>query len=66
MISRIQDIAFLKIFICLFLVALGLYCCMQAFISYSERGLLSSCVCRLPSALASLVAEHRLDMCGLQ
>ena len=47
------------IFIYLFLAALVFHCCMRAFSSFGERGLLSSYAwashCR-----ASLVAEHRL------
>ena len=39
----------------LFLAALGLPCCLQAFSSCSKRGPLSSC-----GAQASLVAEHGL------
>ena len=39
--------------------ALGLHCCVQAFSSCSERGLLFVAVCRLLIAVASLVAEHR-------
>ena len=59
-------------FIYLFLAALGLRCCMQAFSSCGERGLLFVAVRRLLIAVASLVAEHRLGMrasvvvaCGL-
>ena len=50
----------LKIFIYLFLAALGLHCCVQAFSSCSERGLLFVAVPGLLIAVASLVAEHRL------
>ena len=42
------------------LAALGLRCCVQAFSSCSERGLLFVAVHGLLIALASLVAEHRL------
>ena len=45
------------IFIYLFLVALGLRCCAQAFSSCSKRGLLFIAVRGLLSAVASLV-EH--------
>ena len=44
----------------LFLAALGLSCCVQAFSSCSERGLLFVVVRRLLVAGASLVAEHGL------
>ena len=57
---------FLNIFIYLFLAALGLHCCVRAFSSCGERGLLFVAVCRLLIAVASLVSEHRLQACGLQ
>ena len=41
----------------LFLAALGLHCCAQAFSSCGERGLLFVAVHRLLIAVASLVAE---------
>ena len=44
----------------LFLVALGLHCCAQAFSSCGERGLLFVAVRGLLIVVASLVAEHRL------
>ena len=44
----------------LFLAALGLHCCMGAFSSCSEWGLLFVVVRGLLIAVASLVAEHRL------
>ena len=44
----------------LFLAALGLRCCVRAFSSGGEQGLLFLVVRRLPIAVASLVAEHRL------
>ena len=43
----------------LFLAVLGLCCCALAFSSCGERGLLFA-VCSLLTAVASLVAEHRL------
>ena len=43
----------------LFLAALGLRCCTQAF-SSCEQGLLFLAVCRLLIAVASLVAKHGL------
>ena len=48
---------------CLFLFlffALGLRCCMQAFSSCGERGLLFVVVCGLLIVVASLVVEHGL------
>ena len=44
----------------LFLAALGLRCCMWAFSSCDERGLLFVAVRGLLIAVASLVAEHGL------
>ena len=44
-------------FIYLFLAALGLHCCVWAFSSCGERGLLFIVVCGLLIAVASLVAE---------
>ena len=44
----------------LFLAALGLHCCAQAFSSCGERGLLFVAVHTFLIAVASLVAEHRL------
>ena len=41
------------------MAALGLYCCMQAFSSCSERGLLFVVVSGLLIAVVSLVAEAR-------
>ena len=54
-----------KIFFNLFLAALGLHCCMRAFSSCSEQGLLFVAVCGLLIAVASLVAEHTLQARGL-
>ena len=48
------------IYLCVYLAALGLCCCMQAFSSCGERGLLFIEVRRLLIAVASLVAEHGL------
>ena len=50
---------FFLIFI-LFLAALGLRCCMRAFSSCGERGLLFVVVHGLLIAVASLVVEHGL------
>ena len=44
----------------LFLAVLGLRCCIQAFSSCGERGLLFFVVHRLLIAVASLTAEHGL------
>ena len=44
----------------LFLAALGLHCCVWAFSSFGERGLLFVEVHGLLIAVASLVAEHGL------
>ena len=43
-----------------FVAALGLCCCVRAFSSCGERGLLFIVVCGLLIAVASLVAEHGL------
>ena len=51
---------FLHKFIYLFLAVLGLRCCIWAFSSCSEQGLLFFAVHRLLIAVAPLVAEHRL------
>ena len=50
----------------LFLAVLGLRCCMRAFSSCGERGLLFIAVRRLLIVVASLVAEHGLQVHGLQ
>ena len=42
------------------MVVLGLRCCMQAFSSCGEQGLLFVAVHECLIAVASLVAEHRL------
>ena len=47
-------------FIYLFMAALGVCCCVWAFSSCGERGLLFVAMRRLLIAVASLVAEHRL------
>ena len=61
--GRIGFLAYLStpyLFIYLFLAALGLRCCVQAFFSCSERGLLIVAVHGLLIAVASLVVEHGL------
>ena len=45
-------------FIYVFWAALGLRCCVQAFSSCSEQGLLFVAVCGLLIVVASLVVEH--------
>ena len=55
-----QRFFLIHLFIYLFLTALGLRCCTQAFYSYGERGLLFLVVHRFLIAVASLVAEHGL------
>ena len=50
----------------LFLAALGLHCCVQAFSTCGEQGLLFVAVRGLLITVASLVAEHRLQVRGLQ
>ena len=50
----------------LFLVALGLRCCMRASSSCGEQGLPFVAVHGLLIAVASLVVEHGLWACGLQ
>ena len=57
---------FINLFIYLFLAALGLRCCVQAFSSCGERGLLFVAVHGLLTVVASLVAEHGLQARGLQ
>ena len=47
-------------FIYLVLAALGLPCCVRAFSSCGERGLLFVAVCGLLIMVASLVEEHGL------
>ena len=42
------------------MAALSLCCCMRAFSSCSERGLLFLAVCGLLIVVASLVVEHGL------
>ena len=54
------NISFFKKFVYLFLAALGLHYCTQAFSSCGERGLLFVAVRWLLVAVASLVAEYRL------
>ena len=50
----------INLFIYLFLAVLGLRCCMRAFSSCGELGLLFVAVRGLLIAVASLAVEHRL------
>ena len=58
MVLAVASFFFINLFI-LFLAALGLRCCTQAFSSCGERGLLFFAVREL-IAVASLIAEHGL------
>ena len=51
---------FFFFFLIYFLAMLDLLCCVQAFSSCGEQGLLFVAVCGLLIAVASLVAEHGL------
>ena len=64
--STILNQSSLIYFIYLFLSVLGLHCCAQAFSSCDERGLLFVAVHGPLTVVASLVAEHGLQVCGLQ
>ena len=44
----------------IFLAVLGLHCCVRAFSSCGQRGLLFIAVCGLLTAVASLLTEHGL------
>ena len=60
-VSTVESLVFKFIyFIYLCLAALGLRCCMRAFSSCGERGLLFVAVRGLLTAVASLVAENGL------
>ena len=50
----------------LFLAVLGLHCCVWAFSSCGEQGLLFVAVCGLLLVVACLVAERGLQARGLQ
>ena len=58
--NHFKKIYFILYFIYLFLAALGLRCRTRVFSSCGERGLLFVAVRRLLTAVASLVAKHRL------
>ena len=72
--TQLCSVLLKKIFLItyLFLVALCLPWCLQAFSSFSEPGQLLVAMCGLFIAVASLVAEHRLwhtdglSSCGTQ
>ena len=57
---KIYFFFFFNKFIYLFLVVLGLCCCVRAFSSCGKRGLLFVAVRGLLIAVASLIVEHRL------
>ena len=57
---------YLNLFIYLFLAVVCLHCCTWTFSSCSEQGLFFIVVSGLLVAVASLVAEHRLSVRGLQ
>ena len=65
-ISFLSFFFFINLFIYLFLAAFGLHCCMWAFSSCGEWGLLFVAVCGLLVAVASLVEEHGLQEHRLQ
>ena len=50
----------MSIYLFIYLAVLGLHCCMRAFSSCGERGLLFVVVSRLLIVVASLVVEHGL------
>ena len=58
--TELWPLSFFFFLIYLFLAALGLCCCVWAFSSCGERGLLFVAVCGLLIAVASLAAEHGL------
>ena len=64
--DRPNFILFYFKFIYLFSAALGLCCCTRAFSSCDEWGLLFVAVRGLLIAVASLIVEHGLQVCGLQ
>ena len=59
---QIPEIAvfFKKLFIYLFMAELGLRCCVRAFSSCGDQGLLFVVVRGLLTAVASLIVEHEL------
>ena len=69
LISETVELIFFKfiivLFIYLFLADFCLRCCVQAFSSCREHGLLFLVVCGLLTAVASLVVEHGLQQLWL-
>ena len=63
---RVFNFSFFFNFCFRVLVALGLHCCMQAFSSCGEQGLLFVVVHGILIVIASTVAEHRLKGAWLQ
>ena len=57
---RLNSLCFFWVFVFFFLTAFGLRCCVRAFSSCSEQGLLFVVVRGLLIVVASLVAEHGL------
>ena len=57
---------FIYLFVCLFMAALGLRCCVRGLSSCGEQGPLSAAVHGPLTAVASPFAEHGLQACGLQ
>ena len=60
LVFRSQGYFLFKLFVCLFLVLLGLHYCMRSFSVCGERGLLFVAVPQPLIAGASLVVEHGL------
>ena len=60
--GQADEVLLALVFCCcfVFLAALGLLCCVQAFSSCGEQGLLFVVVHRFLIAVASLVVEHEL------
>ena len=61
-----KEKTFFFFFFNFFLAALGPHCCMLAFSSCGEQGLLFIAVRKLLIGVASLVAEHGLQVRGLR
>ena len=64
--EQLSNILKINLFIYLFLAALGLRCCTQAFSSCGERGLLFVAVHGFLIAVVSLVVEHGCQAQRLQ
>ena len=52
--------SFKFLFTCLFLAVLGPCCCVWAFLVAASGGYSLAVLCRLLTAMASLVVDHRL------